>query len=246
MLWPSVRLVLESVARFPRYSSKKKAFTKYAKKWAAEDGKKEIEKDFAKMKKYCTVIRVITHTQVIWGWGFHFSCLKLVLNTLLMIFKQILTKDCLLRPNRIYHEERKELPFDLDETIVLAAFLLIILFVRRSFVIHRWYLVQISTLRPPFLPPPFVPSFLPLRFAFLSSCLPLRSFPSHPIQIKLLRKRQKKAHIHEIQLNGGTIPEKVDFARGLMEKTVPVKNVFAQDEMVDIIGVTKGHGVKGQ
>merc|ERR1712033_116568 len=45
-------------------SSKKKAFTKYAKKWAAEDGKKEIEKDFAKMKKYCTVIRVITHTQI--------------------------------------------------------------------------------------------------------------------------------------------------------------------------------------
>merc|ERR1712168_335188 len=108
------------------YSSKKKAFTKYAKKWAAEDGKKEIEKDFAKMKKYCTVIRVITHTQ-----------------------------------------------------------------------------------------------------------------------IKLLRKRQKKAHIHEIQLNGGTIPEKVDFARGLMEKTVLIKDVFSQDEMVDIIGVTKGHGVKG-
>merc|ERR1712088_535469 len=108
------------------YSSKKKAFTKYSKKWSAEDGKKEIEKDFAKMKKYCTVIRVITHTQ-----------------------------------------------------------------------------------------------------------------------IKLLRKRQKKAHIHEIQLNGGTIPEKVDFARGLMEKTVPIKDVFSQDEMVDIIGVTKGHGVKG-
>merc|ERR1739848_490929 len=64
-------------------------------------------------------------------------------------------------------------------------------------------------------------------------------------QIKLLRKRQKKAHIHEIQLNGGTIPEKVDYARGLMEKTVPINDVFAQDEMVHIIGVTKGHVVKG-
>merc|ERR1712050_300995 len=30
------------------YKSKKKAFTKYSKKWSAEDGKKEIEKDFAK------------------------------------------------------------------------------------------------------------------------------------------------------------------------------------------------------
>merc|ERR1711979_18438 len=46
------------------YKSKKKAFSKYCKKWSAEDGKKEIEKDFAKMKKYCTVIRVITHTQI--------------------------------------------------------------------------------------------------------------------------------------------------------------------------------------
>ena len=47
-----------------------------------------------------------------------------------------------------------------------------------------------------------------------------------------------------IQLNGGTIPEKVDLARGLMEKTLPVKDVFSQDKMVHI-GVTKGHGVKG-
>ena len=27
-------------------------------------GKREIEKDFAKIKKYCKVIRVIAHTQV--------------------------------------------------------------------------------------------------------------------------------------------------------------------------------------
>lgn len=47
-----------------RYKSKKKAFTKYAKKWKDDLGKKEIEKDFAKMAKYCQVIRVIAHTQV--------------------------------------------------------------------------------------------------------------------------------------------------------------------------------------
>jgi large subunit ribosomal protein L3e len=47
-----------------RYKSKKKAFTKYAKKWKDDSGKKEIEKDFAKMVKYCQVIRVIAHTQV--------------------------------------------------------------------------------------------------------------------------------------------------------------------------------------
>lgn len=49
----------------------------------------------------------------------------------------------------------------------------------------------------------------------------------------------------EIQLNGGTISQKVDWAREHMEKSVPVKSVFGQDENIDIIGVTKGRGVKG-
>merc|ERR1712212_760630 len=106
--------------------SKKKAFTKSCTKWADDLGKKEIEKDLAQMKKYCTTIRIIVHTQM-----------------------------------------------------------------------------------------------------------------------KILRRRQKKAHIMEVQLNGGSIADKVDFARNHFEKEVPVGAVFAQDEMIDIIGVTKGHGFKG-
>lgn len=47
-----------------RHKSKKKAFTKYCKKWQDEAGKRQLEKDFAAMKKYCKVIRVIMHTQV--------------------------------------------------------------------------------------------------------------------------------------------------------------------------------------
>jgi len=108
------------------YKSKKKAFTKYAKKWQDDAGKKEIEKEFKKMKRYCTVIRVVAHTQM-----------------------------------------------------------------------------------------------------------------------RMMRKRQKKSHIMEIQLNGGTIGAKVDFARRHLEKPVPVGQVFAQDEMIDVIGVTKGKGYKG-
>jgi large subunit ribosomal protein L3e len=108
------------------YKSKKKAFTKYAKKWKDETGKKEIEKDFAKMAKYCKVIRVIAHTQM-----------------------------------------------------------------------------------------------------------------------KLLKKRQKKAHIMEIQLNGGSIADKIKFARDHLEKQVPVSAVFNEDEMIDTIAVTKGHGFEG-
>ena len=60
-----------------------------------------------------------------------------------------------------------------------------------------------------------------------------------------MKKRQKKAHIMEIQLNGGSVADKVDWAREKLEKPVPVKQVFDQDEMIDVIGVTKGKGVKG-
>jgi len=64
-------------------------------------------------------------------------------------------------------------------------------------------------------------------------------------QVKLLRKRQKKAHIMEIQLNGGTVEQKVAFAREHLEKQVPVTQVFSKDEMIDTISVTKGRGFKG-
>jgi len=108
------------------YKSKKKAFVKYAKKWADDDGKKSIEEDLNKIKKYCSSVRVIATTQV-----------------------------------------------------------------------------------------------------------------------KILKHRNKKAHIMEIQLNGGTIAEKVDWAREKFEKQIPVSEVFNQDEMIDCIGVTKGKGFKG-
>merc|ERR1711988_1361685 len=42
----------------------KKAFTKSCTKWADDLGKKEIEKDLNQMKKYCTSIRIIVHTQM--------------------------------------------------------------------------------------------------------------------------------------------------------------------------------------
>ena len=44
--------------------SKKKAFTKYALKYENDAGKKEIQLQLEKMKKYASVIRVIAHTQV--------------------------------------------------------------------------------------------------------------------------------------------------------------------------------------
>ncbi|XP_047338745.1 60S ribosomal protein L3-2-like [Impatiens glandulifera] len=107
--------------------SKKKAFTKYSKKYETEEGKKDITTQLEKLKKYCSVIRVLAHTQT-----------------------------------------RK---------------------------------------------------------------------------MKGLKK--KKADIMEIQVNGGNTHQKVDYAYSFFEKQVPIDAVFQKDEMIDIIGVTKGKGYEG-
>jgi len=64
-------------------------------------------------------------------------------------------------------------------------------------------------------------------------------------QMKLIGLKQKKAHIMEIQVNGGSIEQKVDYAVSLFEKSVPVEGVFGTNDMIDVIGVTKGHGYEG-
>jgi large subunit ribosomal protein L3e len=106
------------------YKSKKKAFTKYAKKYAS--GKNEIDREFARIAKYCSVVRVLAHTQI------------------------------------------RQTPL-----------------------------------------------------------------------------KQKKAHLMEIQINGGSVEDKVSFAKGLFEKPVEISSIFEQDEMIDVIAVTKGHGFSG-
>ncbi|OUM60200.1 hypothetical protein PIROE2DRAFT_54773 [Piromyces sp. E2] len=106
------------------YHSKKKAFTKYAKKYA--EAAKPIERELERIKKYCTVVRVLAHTQ-----------------------------------------------------------------------------------------------------------------------IRKVSVGQKKAHLMEIQLNGGSVADKVDFAKANFEKTIDVKSVFAEGEVIDTIAVTKGHGYEG-
>jgi len=108
------------------YKAKKKAFTKYAKKFADDKGKAHVDRELARINKYCSVVRVIAHTT-----------------------------------------------------------------------------------------------------------------------IRKLNLRQKKAHVLEIQVNGGNVADKVKYAYGLFEKKVPVKAVFEQDEMIDTIGVSKGRGFEG-
>jgi large subunit ribosomal protein L3e len=64
-------------------------------------------------------------------------------------------------------------------------------------------------------------------------------------QLSKLNLRQKKAHLLEIQVNGGTIAQKVDWAVGKFEGEISVGEIFANNEMIDTIGVTKGHGTTG-
>ncbi len=56
---------------------------------------------------------------------------------------------------------------------------------------------------------------------------------------------QKKAHLMEIQVNGGSVADKVRWVREHMEKQIPVGEVFSRNEVIDCIGVTKGKGFKG-
>lgn len=64
-------------------------------------------------------------------------------------------------------------------------------------------------------------------------------------QIKKTPLAQKKAHLAEIQINGGSTEDKVNWAKEHFEKEVTVDTVFEQNEMIDVIAVTKGHGFEG-
>jgi len=57
--------------------------------------------------------------------------------------------------------------------------------------------------------------------------------------------RQRKANLMEIQINGGSIHDKINFGMKYFEKLLPVDKVFAKNELIDIIGLTKGKGFQG-
>jgi len=49
----------------------------------------------------------------------------------------------------------------------------------------------------------------------------------------------------EIQINGGNVGAKVDYAVDLLEKPVTIDKVFEQSEMIDCMAATKGKGFEG-
>ena len=65
-------------------------------------------------------------------------------------------------------------------------------------------------------------------------------------QTKIIKNlRMKKAHVMEIQINGGNTKAKIEYGKGLFEKEIDVHSIFAQNECIDTIAVTRGHGFKG-
>jgi len=64
-------------------------------------------------------------------------------------------------------------------------------------------------------------------------------------QIRKLGFRQHKAHVMEVQLNGGSIADKVKFAQEKLEQEIKIAEVFEESECLDVIGVTRGMGTQG-
>mmetsp|Transcript_122504 Transcript_122504/g.183182 ORF Transcript_122504/g.183182 Transcript_122504/m.183182 type:complete len:397 (+) Transcript_122504:2-1192(+) len=64
-------------------------------------------------------------------------------------------------------------------------------------------------------------------------------------QTSLLHMRLKKGHVFEVQVNGGSVSDKVKFATDLFEKPVNVSDVFETGDFCDVISSTKGHGFEG-
>eukprot|EP00331_Platyophrya_macrostoma_P031670 CAMPEP_0176458072 /NCGR_PEP_ID=MMETSP0127-20121128/32366_1 /TAXON_ID=938130 /ORGANISM="Platyophrya macrostoma, Strain WH" /LENGTH=346 /DNA_ID=CAMNT_0017848553 /DNA_START=212 /DNA_END=1252 /DNA_ORIENTATION=+ len=64
-------------------------------------------------------------------------------------------------------------------------------------------------------------------------------------QHHLLSLRQKKANPPGAEVGLPTIAQKVDFAHKNFEKEIRVGTVFGDNEMIDVIGVTKGRGYEG-
>jgi large subunit ribosomal protein L3e len=64
-------------------------------------------------------------------------------------------------------------------------------------------------------------------------------------QIRKIKLRQKVAHLCEIQVNGGSVSEKVDLAKSLFEQDFSCDSVFSLGETIDICCATRGHGTQG-
>ena len=68
---------------------------------------------------------------------------------------------------------------------------------------------------------------------------------AHPKMNDIQHVGKIKAPLMEIQINGGSVQEKINWAYSHLEKDFGVSDVFSEGDFSDVIGVTKGHGFEG-
>jgi large subunit ribosomal protein L3e len=68
---------------------------------------------------------------------------------------------------------------------------------------------------------------------------------AHPKMRDIPHIGKIKAPLMEIQVNGGSVEEKVEWAYSHFEKEIRIHDVFNTGDFMDVIGVTKGHGYEG-
>jgi large subunit ribosomal protein L3 len=64
-------------------------------------------------------------------------------------------------------------------------------------------------------------------------------------QPKLAGVSSKKPVIMEIEVGGGSVPEQIRYAKGLLGREVRVRDVFKEGSVIDVIGISKGKGFQG-
>jgi len=66
---------------------------------------------------------------------------------------------------------------------------------------------------------------------------------TQPVLVSGLPK--KKPELMEIRIGGGKMKDRLDYAKGVLGKTVTVKDFAKEGEMVDVSAITKGKGWQG-
>jgi len=64
-------------------------------------------------------------------------------------------------------------------------------------------------------------------------------------QPRQTRVPKKKPDLMEIKVDGGSVREQFEYAKGLLGKTVSVTDVFKEGRFVDVVSVSKGKGWQG-
>ncbi len=64
-------------------------------------------------------------------------------------------------------------------------------------------------------------------------------------QPRLAKVGKKKPDLLEVKIDGGTVSDRLEFAKKILGKEVKVAEVFKEGMDVDVIGITKGKGIQG-